>query len=94
MQPDAAHCNAAIARKVRRHGPALADKTNSAKRERLAGIERDTQPAERIERIRHQAFAASLVDGRLRGVGDNYVETFEPRGDGSGQARRPAADDE
>src|SRR5271166_289110 len=94
MQPDAPHGNAMSARKIGRHASARADKSNPAKRERLLGINADAQLAERLERIRHQAFAASLVDGWRGGIGHHDIEAFETRGDRRNQASGAASDDE
>jgi hypothetical protein len=80
VQPDATHCDAVPSRKIRLRCATVSDKTNAAKRERLLGIDGDAQLAERLERIRHQAFAAGLIDGRLSGIRNDDVESFQAGG--------------
>ena len=48
----------------------------------------------RVERIRHEALAAGLVDGWPRGIHDRYGESLEARRDRGSESRRPAADDQ
>ena len=57
----------------------------------MLGIERDAQPAERRERIRHQALAAGLVDGRQRGIRHGHAKAAGAQRDGGGQSSRPSA---
>ena len=44
--------------------------------------------------VRHDALAASLVDGRFRAIREGHIETAAARGDGRGQSSGPAADHE
>jgi len=91
VQADAPHGDTASVRKIRGYRTAGADKADSAKSETLLGIERNAQLAQRRERIRHQAFAASFIDRWLCGVRHHHVEAFELRRNRSGQARWSAA---
>jgi len=69
-------------------------KADAAKGPRAGLVERDAKRARGGNAIRHDALAAGLVDGRLRTIGHGDVEAAVARGDGRGQPRRAAADDE
>ena len=94
VQPNAPYCDTRPMWKVGRNGAARADKTDPAKSARLLRIDRDTQPAQGLERIRHQALAARFVDGWLRRVGDHNVETLQAGCDGGSQSGGSTANDE
>ena len=47
-----------------------------------------------LPRIRHQALAARLVNGRPKGVGDDNIHTFLPQCDRGREACGTATDDE
>jgi hypothetical protein len=76
VQTDAPHRDAALAWEIRGNGAAGANETDPAKGERLLGIDLDAQLPQRIERIRHETFAASFVDRRLRRVGHNDIQSL------------------
>jgi hypothetical protein len=54
----------------------------------------DAQRSQVFARIRHQAFAAGLINRRPKGVGDDNIHTFSAQRDGGREACGTATDDE
>jgi hypothetical protein len=66
-------------------------KADAAKRGTVGPAERYAQLGERIERIRHQTLATSLVDARPARLNHRALQTALTQGDGNRQPSRPAA---
>jgi hypothetical protein len=54
----------------------------------------DAESGQVLLRIRHQALATRLIDGRTKGIGDENIQTFLPQGDGGCEARGTASGNE
>ena len=67
-------------------------KANAAERVRAGGVEIDPQRLGGGPTIRHDAFPASLIDGRNGTVRHGHHEAAQACGDSGGQARGAAAD--
>ena len=74
-------------------GLAMAGKESDAF-ERCAMMCSDAQRGQVFPRVGHQTLAASLVDGRSKGVGDYYIQTLLPQRDGGCETCGTASDDE
>src|SRR5271163_4441528 len=54
----------------------------------------DSERGQIFARIRHEALTAGLVDGRMKGVGDDNIETFLPQCDCGRESCWTTTDDE
>ena len=54
----------------------------------------DAERGQVLLRIRHQALAACLVNGRTKGIGDQNIQAFLPQGDGGCEAGGTASGNE
>ena len=68
--------------------------TDAAKRVAAGGMQIDAERARGGQAIGHDAFAASLIDGRHGAIGQRDIQAAAARGDGGGQTGRSAADHE
>src|ERR1700689_5305713 len=73
---------------------AIRKESNPAQRVTVCGLDRDAHFTESCDSIRHQAFAASLVDRRLGAVTDGDREALATQLDRGGQTRGTASNDE
>ena len=75
MQNCAPNSVACPVREIRLHLSVAVRETNAAKWRCLPGTYTNAQLAKRCQAIRHDAFAARFVDGRLRAVNDGDSKT-------------------
>ncbi len=94
MQPVTAHREAANAGKVGSHRHAVAGVADAAEGPARPGRKRDADLGEGAHAVRHQALAARLVDRRPGALHHPHGEPAPAAGDGRGQPRRAAADDQ
>src|ERR1700734_2124837 len=59
---------------------------------RIGGVDGDAKAGESAETVRHEAFAASLIDRRARAIGESHLEPFSARSDGGRPTGRGTAD--
>jgi hypothetical protein len=94
VQLNAPDAHARSFRKTGLDGSPCTEKTDAAQREALFDAGRDSEMVQGGQRFGHQPFAASFIDGRLRGVSDRNFKTLESRSDGRGQSGGPAPNHE
>ena len=68
------------------------DESNTSERKTLSGRDCDTKFAKSGHAVRHETFAACLVDGRRRAVRDGNTKALLTRSDGSRKSGRATAD--
>ena len=93
VQRGAAQAKAGTGAKFRLGGQAAGAETDAAKRMACRLPDRDAQRARGGDAVRHDAFAAGLVDGRAAAIGHGDVETEPPGGDRGSQTGWTSADD-
>ncbi len=92
VQLCAAEAEYTAIRKVGGHRVALAVELNAAESEAFARRQNHSDLAGRGDRIRHESFPASLVDGRTFPVREHDAESSIARRNCRGETRRSAAD--
>ncbi len=82
------------AREPRFHRSRTVAKADAWKTPPRRSFQVDPQRSRRRQSIRHDPFAARLVDRRPRGVRHGHIQAASPRGNRGGEPRRAAADNE
>jgi hypothetical protein len=94
MQDGAANSVGVAARKNRLGALIAAHKANAAEGLACFCGDADIEGTQGFEAIGQKAFAAGLVNGRDRAIGDGNCQPLAPRRDRCRQADWPSADDE
>ena len=94
VQRGAAESQAVAPREGGFHGGFALSKTDAAEGDAAGQVEVDAQRARGGHAVRHNALAASFVDGRNGTIRERDIETAAARGDGGGQSGGTAADHE
>jgi hypothetical protein len=87
------HAYALTGGKVRLDFCPVSEKANPAEGVTLTLIHFNTQAAERSERVGHESFAARFVDGRLRAIRNNHVESLLAQRNRRGKTSWTSAND-
>jgi hypothetical protein len=77
--------------KLRSNGAFWSDELDPVKSPCFASIQRNAQPSQNIQAVRHQSFSACLIDWRLCAVSDYHPQSMLACGNGRSKASRAAA---
>jgi hypothetical protein len=94
MQNDTAQADSLPRTEIRRNRRVVITKTNAAKGSSVPGVQFDAESGQLTAGARQDAFAAGLVNRRLKCICEENIDSVLSQCNGSGQARRTTAHDQ
>src|ERR1700739_2188939 len=91
MQQHPADTQSMALRKFRSNRAVWSDKPDTVKSPCFASFQRNTQPRKDLQAVRHQSFAACLIDRRASTVRHNYTQPMPARSNGRSKSRWASA---
>src|SRR5271166_1973678 len=81
-------------REIGRDRRMVITKTNAAECSSVPGVQFDAEFGQLTAGVRHDAFAAGLVDGRLKSIDEENIDSVLSQCNGGGETSRAAAHDQ
>src|SRR5271165_2575125 len=94
VQHYTAQADSLTRREISRNNRAVITKADATEGRSVAGVQFDAESGQLTARVRHDAFAAGFVDGRLKSIDEENIDSVLSQCNGGGETSRAAAHDQ